>query len=268
MNSEEMKRFAERAGLFLADNNRRRRIEIQVGEQAWRMKRSQPNGHFRGELRLPSVSSGRVDFVAKVPQGDVRIFAGQAFLLPEQGLSVISDIDDTIRVTGVANRRKMLRSTFLEHFAGVPQMAELYRGWQARRQAAFHYVSASPWHLYPLLAEFLRSHQFPEGSFHLRDLRLMLGDLHRTLRPSSLIKLGHARRLMKQYPRRRFVLVGDSGESDPAIYARLFREFPQRVERILIRQVGDDEARSCHALRQVPAKRWQLFATPDDIVGV
>jgi hypothetical protein len=267
INSEEMKRFAERAGLFLADNNRRRRIEIVVGEQTWKMKRSQPNGHIQGELRLPSESTGCVDFVAKMPPGDARAFAGHAFLLAERGLSVISDIDDTIKLTGVASRRKVLRSTFLENFAEVPAMAELYRAWQSRREAAFHYVSASPWHLYPLLAEFLQQHRFPEGTFHLRDLRLMLGDLHRTLRPSSRIKLGHARRLMKQYPERRFILVGDSGESDPAIYARLFREFPRRVERILIREAGNNAARTCDALRHVPGERWQLFATPGEIVA-
>ncbi|HVT83192.1 MAG TPA: App1 family protein, partial [Phycisphaerae bacterium] len=118
----------------------------------------------------------------------------------------------------------MLRKTFLEDFACVPEMSALYRKWQTTRWAAFHYVSASPWHLYPFLSEFLSEQQFPYGTFHLRDFRLMIGALHRTFRPSRRIKMAHCRALMRTFPQRQFILVGDSGESDPKIYARLFRE--------------------------------------------
>ena len=51
-------------------------------------------------------------------------------LLPRRGISVISDIDDTIKVSHVANRGRLLRNTFVNPFAPVPGMAELYQAWR------------------------------------------------------------------------------------------------------------------------------------------
>jgi hypothetical protein len=44
-------------------------------------------------------------------------------------------------------------------------------GWRANEGAQFHYVSASPWQLYPALAEFRRTNGFPAGTFHLKTFR-------------------------------------------------------------------------------------------------
>jgi Uncharacterized conserved protein (DUF2183) len=279
MDADEMKLFRQRAASFLADNNRRRRVQIQLGNSIFKMPRSRANGHFQSIITLPD---GDVKKIASPPPhgsgpsllnfqpvtsaGDERRFAGQVILLPEQGFSVISDIDDTIKITEVTNRRKMLRHTFLEDFACVPEMVALYRHWQQTRNAAFHYVSASPWHLYPFLAEFLQAQQFPQGTLHLRDFRLMPGDLHRTLRPSRRIKLAHARGLMRRFPLRRFILVGDSGESDPQIYAQLFAQHPDQIERICIRCVAPGDECTCErALKGIPPARRSIFKDPAEL---
>jgi phosphatidate phosphatase APP1 len=47
------------------------------------------------------------------------------------------------------------------------------------------------------------------------------------------------RKLMKAFPMRRFVLVGDSRERDPEIYAKLCRQFPNQVLAIYIREWED-----------------------------
>jgi hypothetical protein len=272
----------QRAGMFLADNERWHRIFIRLGHAVFQLNRSTPNGHFRGHLELSSdqlalpdsgatsaSSAGAwVSFNALTRPADKRVFDGRALLLPPEGLSVISDIDDTIKVTQVSQRRSMLANTFLKEFASVPEMAALYQRW-ALAGAAFHYVSASPWHLYPFLAEFLHGQGFPEGTFHLRDFRLMPSDLHRTLRPSRGIKLRHSRALLERFPKRRFLLVGDSGESDPAIYAQLFREFPRQIEKICIRNVtGDppDSARWTKIFRLVSPSHWQIFTDPEELL--
>jgi hypothetical protein len=270
-----------RAGIFLADNERWHRVFIRLGQDIFQLKRSSPNGHFLGHLELGSdqlvlpeanatgaPSAGAwVSFSALTRPGDKRVFDGHTLLLPPEGLSVISDIDDTIKVTQVNQRRSMLANTFLKEFASVPEMVALYQRW-ARAGAAFHYVSASPWHLYPFLAEFLRGQGFPDGTFHLRDFRLMPSDLHRTLRPSRGIKLRHARALLERFPRRRFILVGDSGESDPQIYAQLFRDFPRQIEKICIRNVTGDSpisSRWTKTFRLIPPTRWQVFTHPDEL---
>lgn len=259
--------FQRRLGAFLADNERNNRVRIALGGTTFVLGKSHPNGHFEGMLTLPAeqvralmVETGGgaegeglwLTYRAIMRSTDPRQFDGRVVFLPAEGVSVISDIDDTIKVTEVLDRRRMLANTFVREFASVPGMAEVYGRWARERGAAFHYVSASPWHLYPFLAEFLGTQGFPAGTFHLRELRLMPRDLRATLRPSREIKLRNARGLMMRFPRRRFVLVGDSGEYDPEIYAALAREFPRQVERILIRNVTGEA---------MDARRWgSVFA--------
>jgi hypothetical protein len=275
--------FQERASAFLADNERWHRIQISLGSTTFKLKRSSASGHFKGLLDLPASqipvllnassaptlsSTGQwLTFRALTRAADKRNFAGTILLLPPEGLSVISDIDDTIKITQVAHRRTMLANTFLKEFASVPEMAALYRRW-ANAGASFHYISASPWHLYPFLAEFLQAHNFPPGTFHLRDLRLMPSDFHRTLRRGRSVKLRHARTLLKRFPHRRFILIGDSGESDPAIYAALYRQFPRQIQKIFIRNITTDPATSPRfqkAFRPIPPTHWQIFTNPAEL---
>lgn len=55
-------------------------------------------------------------------------------------------------------------------------MSEVYRKW-VEQGAHVHYVSNSPWQVYPALSEFLHDQQFPPGSMHLR--AVSTGDLIR-----------------------------------------------------------------------------------------
>jgi phosphatidate phosphatase APP1 len=84
-------------------------------------------------------------------------------VIDEDGLSVISDIDDTVKVTNVANRRELLANTLFREFRAVTGMPEIYREWEAHG-AAFHYVSASPWQLASCLERFLGESGIPGGS--------------------------------------------------------------------------------------------------------
>jgi hypothetical protein len=274
--------FQQRVASFLADNERNNRVEIALGGSRFVLNKSHPNGHFEGLLRLPAdqvdallVQSGSaccgppwLIFRAVTRSDDPRQFDGRVLFLPAEGLSVISDIDDTIKVTEVLDRGRMLANTFVREFRGVPGMAALYARWAKGRGAAFHYISASPWHLYPFLAEFLSAQGFPAGTFHLRDFRLMPRNLRATLRPSREVKRRNARTLMRRFPRRKFVLVGDSGESDPELYASLAREFAGQVERICIRKgpgERDDAARWEHAFAGLAREKWQVFSHPGEV---
>ena len=60
-----------------------------------------------------------------------------------------------------------IESTFCRPFVPVPGMAKLYAA-LSRYGAVINYVSASPWQLYPPLAEFLRREGFPEGLFQMK----------------------------------------------------------------------------------------------------
>jgi phosphatidate phosphatase APP1 len=116
-------------------------------------------------------------------------------------------------------------------------MAALYQGWAASGPVAFHYVSGSPYQLYPALTTFTRRDGFPEGSFHLRKFRLKDRSVLQFFGDPLTFKVETIDPLMRQFPERKFVLVGDSGEHDPEVYAELASRFPSQVAAILIRDV-------------------------------
>ncbi len=230
-------RFRERIGWFLVDNERGKRIPVTVLGTEVIAKRSRSNGHFRAELRVPRerTTGAKLSVKARTRPGDQRAFVGEVQLIEPTGISVVSDIDDTIKVTEVTNRGLMLTRTFLREFEAVSGMASVYRDWEAQG-AVFHYVSASPWHLYRPLAEFLVDAKFPRGTFDLREFRVKDRRIANLLRSPQKYKLKAIRTYLLRYPQRRFVLIGDSSERDPQIFASLAREFPNQVQWIAIRQ--------------------------------
>jgi phosphatidate phosphatase APP1 len=163
---------------------------------------------------------------------------------------VISDIDDTILLTGLTEGVAMVARTVLREAserAAIPGMSSFYRG-LARGVASragnrkpvptFFYVSTGSWAFYPTLQEFLQLRGFPVGPMFLTDW----GPTERYLRRSGAEhKRTAIRRLLAAYPSMPFVLIGDSGQRDALTYEEMAREFPDRAALILIRQVGDDD---------------------------
>jgi phosphatidate phosphatase APP1 len=205
-----------------------------------------------------------------LPAQDPRVFAGEVTLVDESGITVISDIDDTVKVTQVNNRQATLRNTFLLPFEPVPGLAEIYGNWGRQPGTQFWYVSASPWQLFPPLSEFVRSNGFPAGVFYLKNFRWKDESFFDLFGKPDEYKLKVIEPLLKRFPNRRFVLVGDSGERDPEAYAALARKFPQQIARILIRDVTREPAeaeRYQRAFRDVPTGLWQIFREPGEIAN-
>jgi hypothetical protein len=129
MTDQEAATLGERARLFMVDNQRGRTIIVRVGEREHALGKSRPDGQFTGVIGLPDAELGTtgtrtVQIQAVLPAGDSRRFLGHINLADESGISVISDIDDTIKTTQVRVRKLLLRRTFLEPFKPVPGMAE------------------------------------------------------------------------------------------------------------------------------------------------
>jgi len=270
--------FTERARPFLVDNQQGKAISVRLGTKDYPVGQSGANGHFRGTIRLgkeeaaalvrgPGGQAGWVMFQAVTPPGDDRIFPGKVGLLAETGISVISDVDDTVKVSQVRDRRELLANTFLREFRGVPGMAEAYRKWAADG-AAFHYVSASPWQLYDPLARFLAAEGFPDGSFHLKVFRLKDPSFFDLYADPEAYKRRAIEPILKSFPGRKFVLVGDSGEKDPEVYGALARDHRAQIVRIFIRDVTGEPAdgeRYRTAFQAVGKERWRVFRSADEI---
>ncbi len=275
--ASETEAFRERARLFLVDNERGKRVPVRFGERELRLRASRPNGHFTDTGRLGVVDAEKVsDTMAGGHQlrvetilrpGDARRFVGRIHLLPRDGLSVVSDIDDTIKISEVLDRDALLRNTFLEPYAAVDGMPRLYKD-LAKGGASFHYVSNSPWQLYQPLDEWARQAGFPLGTYHLRHFRWKDSSFVRFVASSGSHKKTTIEALMRTYPQRRFLLVGDCGEQDPEIYGDLARRHPGQIVMILLREVraeGTNSERLETALREVPHQKWRVFTTPGEI---
>jgi phosphatidate phosphatase APP1 len=153
---------------------------------------------------------------------------------PDVSFGIVSDIDDTILESNVQKVGRMIRQTFTGSAltrAPFPGAPELYRDLGTGANPIF-YVSSSPWNLHAFLLAFLRHRGFPLGPVLLRDL----------LGTSAGREQKHARirEILELHPQLRFVLIGDSGEKDPEIYADIVRTFPGRILAVYIREVRLD----------------------------
>jgi len=178
---------------------------------------------------------------------------GKLRLLEPKGLSIISDIDDTVKVTDIlGGESAVLSNTFFNQFKAAPCMADIYQAFG--NNVGFHYVSGGPWQLYEPLAKFLfnASSAFPEGSFHMKNVRTnpfeseSYQDIWRLVAEGSKQvtleqKLAQITTLINHFPERDFILVGDSGERDPEVFHRIRLLFPDRVREIRIRDVANDQ---------------------------
>lgn len=268
--------FKERARLFLADHPHGRTVAIRLGGATTTLGPSAGNGHFSQRLRFPEDSGGArsamgslLRFETTADSGRSLRTSGEIHLLSDTGLSIISDIDDTIKVSEVRDRHELLRNTFCRPFQAVPGMAAVYQSWVRTQGTQFHYVSASPWQLYPPLAEFIGSYGFPAGTFHMKNFRVKDETFFDLFKSPEEFKRGEIEPILARFPRRSFVLVGDAGEKDPEIYGALARKYPTQIIRILIRDTTGEAPtglRYQKTFRGLPREVWQVFKEPTEVV--
>jgi phosphatidate phosphatase APP1 len=110
----------------------------------------------------------------------------------------------------------------------------LQLGRNGKRNNPFFYVSSSPWNLYDLLVDFLDLNKIPPGPLLLRDFGLRKQEFAGS---TANHKLTEIENILLTYPHLNFVLIGDSGEKDPAIYSEVVRKYPNRILVIYIRDV-------------------------------
>jgi Uncharacterized conserved protein (DUF2183) len=266
LGAADRERFMARAVLFGADAKDGRELKAYVaGRAAVALPRSDEQGRIRATLPYAAAAVRAGQWIDWTVGSGMRRFASHAQWPGDEGVSVVCDIDDTVKQTLVRQRREMLLNTFAREFIAVPGMAAWLGGVaRASSNVAVHYVSGSPLQLMPPLGAFLRDNGFPDGSMHLRAFSFNPAALLDS-EATSRHKQAEITQLLTDHPQRRFVLVGDSGERDPETYGALARQYPSRIAEVLIRDVtGEDAAapRYAQAFADVPRERWRLFTDP------
>lgn len=174
--------------------------------------------------------------------------AGLLVVDPANRLGIISDLDDTVLVSDVLQKKTLLKNSLAVPAARrepVAGMADLYRRLlnpnPAPDASAVFYVSASPKQLTDNLRTFLAHNGFPRGVLRLKEISESSND-------SLLDQRDYKRRTLTAvfaaYPGVRFALFGDDGEQDPEIYAELQTKFPAQIEGVWIRRVDPNPARA------------------------
>ena len=267
---------------FIADDKNREGVLFSfaddVSAQVFALKqRTTASGVIEEAVRIPDTLVQQchaaqkdgdrwLEINARTADGNGEGTGAIRFLEPE-GLCIVSDIDDTIKLTRVpAGKKAVLRNTFLKPFEAVPGMRERLADFSAdaKDDASFHYVSGSPWQMYRVLGRFLfEEAKFPVGTVHMKSLRLNLtergsiGSLLAFAVGGDLATLDQKVRqvtdLMLHLPKRRFILVGDSGERDPEVYRAMRELFPDQVESIHIRDVLGERLEGMEVIREPKA---------------
>lgn len=261
----------ERLLPFLVDNESGQAITVRIAEQLYLLPASAVDGHATLRVRVPveavPASGGVVPLEVLTRPGDERRFESKAHFVPPEGRLLVSDIDDTVKITEVTDRRRMLKRTFVEPFAFVPGAAEAYR---ARLEGGghLHFLSSSPSQLYTFLQAGLTEAGFAPATFDLKRWRPAGLDLSGLLSDPKQSKGAALEALAQRFPRRRFYLVGDSGERDPEIYGDFARQHPNLVEQIAIRDVTGsrrDDRRYTLAFHGMPPERWHVVTSPSEL---
>lgn len=159
------------------------------------------------------------------------------------GISVISDIDDTVKHSAITSGAKeMFRNTFVRELGDltIEGVSDWYQQ-LAKRGVGFHYVSNAPWQLYPLLEKYFKMVGLPPGSFHLKQYTGMLQGI---FEPTAERKRGSLEQILRDFPGRKFILVGDSGEADLEVYTDIVLANPGRIMGIFIRDVTTVDQRT------------------------
>lgn len=223
-------------------------------------------GAHRVELALALVDT-------RAPDGAPVTAVAEAIVLAETArFGIISDIDDTVLWTNVTNKLNMAlmlartNAHTRKPFKGVAAFYRALRDGLGGNEAnPVFYVSSSPWHLYGPLVDFLRIQDIPLGPLLLREIGLR--DVFK-LNKHGNHKLDKIELILRFYPQMQFVLIGDSGERDPEIYAEILRRHPHAVRMIYIRNVNPDPARidALDALiEEVSSTGAQLVLAPDSV---
>ena len=164
---------------------------------------------------------------------------GQCLVIGEQVTSgVITDLDDTILVSEVTKKLRLITNTFFKNplqREAVIGAAQIYHQLIARHpHTPIFYLSATPRQLFHFVQGFLQHYHFPAGLIITRRLtRDEAGDSMHV----KTYKIERITAIFNALPHVKFKLIGDDGEHDPDIYHEIQSRFPQQVEGVWIRRI-------------------------------
>ena len=222
-------------------------------------------------------NNGEVNHIRTTPSEILSHGFMTTYFADTEGWLVISDIDDSVKLTMTPSPIGILQTTFVDDPKPISGMPELYTQIQNILHPAWFYLSASPYNLYPFLRKFLHQY-YPHGQIILREASWMdLGGFLASLtQGTEVYKRARIDKIHRWLPKRKVICVGDSTQSDPEAYGDICRKYPKWVKKVFIRKVLDvaemkdtdknADVRFEKAFKGVNKEVWQTFADPQELV--
>ncbi|KAF7449246.1 DUF2183 multi-domain protein [Pyrenophora tritici-repentis] len=220
-------------------------------------------GHFSVSVALDFVPTH-----VRILASDKLSATEEVIITASQGISVISDIDDTIKHSAIGSgAREIFRNVFIRDLVDltIDGVREWYNR-MAEMGVKFHYVSNSPWQLYPVISKYFSLAGLPLGSFHLKQYSGMLQGIFEPVAERKKVTLD---KIARDFPERNFILIGDSGEADLEVYTDFVLENPGRVVAVFIRDVTTPKSPSFFdpSTGFTPNKRFSTSSSPQRTGG-
>ena len=153
-------------------------------------------------------------------------------------IGVISDFDDTLVLSNVLHKVKLLREILAKNYKQrvvIKKSASIVKKILKKHQKApFVVVSGSPYELYFPIKNFLAYHNFTKPIILLKQLT---GSQKEPL-DQYKYKVAKISKIFLQFPNTKWYLLGDSGEKDKEVYNYFKKRYPRRVIAIYIRDVN------------------------------
>jgi phosphatidate phosphatase APP1 len=211
-----------------------------------RLVKTDSKGFFKASFDNTGLQQGVSTLSAKltttkfkydIPQEQVVIDSADS-----NKVGIVSDIDDTVKYTGVNQKIKMIKDVLTGNYktdkpySGV---STLYKGILSGPASTgfdcLHYVTGSTVHLYSRIQEFLKLNRFPQGSL---DLKKPGSQIDPTPADTYEYKVSRIMPIMALYPNKKFVFFGDTTQKDTEVYLKIKQQFPARVAGIYINNVN------------------------------
>lgn len=191
-----------------------------------------------------------------------------AYLVPPTGFTVISDIDDILRITKIYQPAQGLLNSFAKPYVPWENMPDIYLNWSTSiPNVHFHYLTTTPEQVTRNYMDFIYK-TYPGGSFDTRPLNF--SDVSATLSIRKFL----LNKIFDTYPTRKFILVADTSNSDVmSDYPALGTDRPDQVQCIFLRNTsatdtGDKFPYNTKGFKGIPQNKYMFFLNPSDLMNL
>lgn len=188
-----------------------------------------------------------------------------AYLVPSKGYTIISDIDDILRITKIYVPKEGLLNSFARPYVPWMNMPEIYANWSASiPNFHFHYLTTTPEQATRNYMDYIYK-TYPLGSFDTRPLNF--SDVSATLSIRRFL----LDKIFQTFPERKFVLMGDTTNSDVMKdYPQLAKDYPNQVACIFLRNTTSTDPTDLFPyntanFKGLDQRQYMFFNVPDQL---